>query len=91
MIATSGRLITGVEAIAAERAERQGDGRARQLLALGLALARGFGEAQDLGRELPQLLPCASRITGTISPVGVCVAMPRWTAPWRVTTLASSS
>ena len=34
---------------------------------------------------------CASRMTATISPFGVCVAMPIWTAPCRVMTCASSS
>ena len=33
----------------------------------------------------------ALRITGTISPASVCVAMPRCTEPLRVTTPASSS
>ena len=37
------------------------------------------------------LLFCASRITGTIRPLSVCVAMPRWSDPWRVITPASSS
>ena len=36
-------------------------------------------------------LSWASRSTGTLSPAWVCVAMPRWTRPERVTTPAASS
>ena len=86
MIATSGRLITGVEVDAAHRAEAEmvivdPD----QLVARRLAAARGVGEAHDLARDLPHAT--RPRHCGSPGPSGrsaVWVAMPMWIAPERV-------
>ena len=92
MIATSGRLMTGVEAMPPSGpSEVMVIVEPDQFLARGLAGARGLGEPQDLGRELPDVQGLRVADHRDHQPGRVCVAMPRWTAPWRVTTFASSS
>ena len=71
---------------AAQRAQAgDRDGRAGQFLARALPL-RAASARRAISAALDhRSRASASRSTGTIRPPSVCVAMPRCTAPWRVT------
>ena len=76
MVATWGGSMTG-STDSADRAEgRDGDGRAGQFLAAGLAVVRGIAEAENFAGELPYAHGSALRMTGTMSPSSVWVATP---------------
>ena len=68
---------------AAELAEaRDGDGRARELLARRLVGARASETRRISAARSHSERASACRTTGTLRPSGVCVAMPTCTARW---------